>query len=912
MKSFFARLVAAGLMLAAVNNLHPVEADDWPCYGHDRALTGRCAVSGDMAQPVVCWTLSTAGTDLSLELSPAASSQAPLRWKQSDWPTSARQLSILGPLELDIDGSGAVRPVTETHHERWAQMLPDVAGCQRVAWNYTWTDQAVCRLQMFAYDAGNAQPRLVWETDPPEGTIFNPLNVVYDIDQDGVQEICVAAHYRIMIFEATTGRKESELKYHSCRPYGWFGLADVDADGQYELVTIGDFQSHIDVIEFDPALPEPERLSVKWRRDIETDIEKRTKWPQVSPRPVIDVTGDDCPEIVLNLFNDLGDGQWHTVVLDARTGATKADLPQRYFLGAASLCESQPAELFVTCTNGVVVQRAGLIELVQITDESPLVTWQKESSAWCTIDLPRLGSTWSTTASQGMQHVMLQGHARPVFFVKTWEQSTADRVSLTAWQADRAGQLHSLWQVAGLPARAACLATDAAAIDRSASLLVRTELAMNRRLELTCTGVQPQMVQHQPLGIDVSLPVVARTGPDGEKSIMIEVPGREIAAIAPPSESGQPPSIRWQRPGRGMRDGSRSLGLLAADVNQDGQCEVVAADQAVQGHAVLTVHGGDGQTIWQKPFEQTPGDLPVWNIGALTFWWDGQFRGPDATDLFVNVRRGLMHSDVGHLLDGTNGNTIWTQTTADVPNVFHWGYAGTPVARADLDHNGCDELVSLQPVCFWIADGRTGMILRGDELASRKKLPAWAAYGEPMVFDFDGDGTSEILLDSPYILALLEQDGSVDWHGPPRVDFPVAGDKENVDQTTQCKHALLDIDADGIMEIASAGYGDGVRVIDPRTGRVLWSLDAPKPNGPKVASANVDGVGGDELIYSSGSTLIAITGDANLGRILWQWQAPATLSMPAIADVDGDGKMEIVVQDAQATIYCLDGPSDGK
>ena len=49
----------------------------------------------------------------------------------------------------------------------------------------------------------------------------------------------------------------------------------MDADGQSELVTIGDFQSHIDVLEFDPARPEAERLSVKWRRDIERNIEER-------------------------------------------------------------------------------------------------------------------------------------------------------------------------------------------------------------------------------------------------------------------------------------------------------------------------------------------------------------------------------------------------------------------------------------------------------------------------------------------------------------------------------------------------------------------------------------------------------------------------------------------------------------
>jgi hypothetical protein len=133
----------------------------------------------------------------------------------------------------------------ESFHERWARILPGVAGYQRVCWNHTWTDQAVCRLQLFAYERGFDQPRRVWQSDPPEAVVFNPLNVVYDIDGDGVPEVCVAAHYRVMIFDGRTGRKKTELRYHHSRPYGWFGLADVDGDGQMELVTIGDFQSRI-------------------------------------------------------------------------------------------------------------------------------------------------------------------------------------------------------------------------------------------------------------------------------------------------------------------------------------------------------------------------------------------------------------------------------------------------------------------------------------------------------------------------------------------------------------------------------------------------------------------------------------------------------------------------------------------
>ena len=236
------------ILAAAVSS----EAQEWPRYGHDGALTGRCPIPGAITDPHVAWSYSVAGRELLLELEPGAGEQS-VTLKADSAPNRHHPSSApAGPRQLDIEGRGTLRPAVETFHERWAKILPGVPGYQRVCWDQTWTDQAACHLQLFAYDRGFDQPYRVWESTPPEATIFNPLNVVFDIDGDGVQEICVAAHYRVMIFEGTTGRKETELRYHNSRPYGWFGLADVDADGQMELVTIGDFQSHVDVLDYDP------------------------------------------------------------------------------------------------------------------------------------------------------------------------------------------------------------------------------------------------------------------------------------------------------------------------------------------------------------------------------------------------------------------------------------------------------------------------------------------------------------------------------------------------------------------------------------------------------------------------------------------------------------------------------------
>ncbi len=900
------------ILLAGLEHGAESMGDDpasWPRYAHDSALTSRSPLHGNITRPQTRWSYSTAGRELLIEITPAHGNYT-LRFAADDAVSSApgRKVAAVQPLMLDIDGSGNLRPATETFHERWAKILPSVKGLQRVAWTHTWMDQKVCRLQLFAYDQGFDKPRLVWQTDPPEDTIFSPLDIVYDLDGDGMPEVCVAAHYRIMIFDGATGRKETELRYHQSRPYGWFGLADVDGDGRKEFITLGDFQSHIDVLDYDPKKPEAERLTVRWRRDIEQDISERKKWPRVGPHPIVDVTSDARPEIVLNIFNDSGDSQWHVVVLNAASGERLFDLPRRFVQGTAEVDGQGKAKLFVIGTDGVLVPTFGTIQLVDLSSSWPSTNWSHANSAWVCSDLPRMDATWSTSASQGMRQVALsQGGPgeRPAFLVAQREANSEPPfpTTLIAMRVGTNERPETLWRVSGLPGDPELTALSP--VTGGAGALVRLRVPRDNKLSLASQGAEARVVESRPLGVTVSIPIAARLGPNGPMTVIAEGAAQQILALQSSGPGTNAPKLLWSRPGRGMSDGARWLGPLAADLDGDGGNEVVVASQDRTGRALLVAYRYDGSRMWQARFEQTPGGPPAGNVGALTFWWPGAFRAKGRTDLFVNTRCGFMGSDVGQLLDGRTGKTLWRQEKAIIKGQFSWGYAGIPPAIADLDHDGLDKLISLYPVCFWVADGRTGGLLHGVEFASRKQLPAWAAYGEPMVHRFTGHAAPEVLLDSQYILALLNTNGTPIWHGPGRVDYPTNASEGNAGETTSVKHALVDFVGDGTFEIASAGYGDGVRAIDPRDGKVLWSLAAPAPTCPRVVAADIDGRKGDELLYVSGPRLIAITGDRSSGKVLWEWQGPGHLSMPAIADVDGDGLADILVQAADGTVFCI-------
>ncbi len=904
---FFSLLLLCGLESAAISAVP--QGDDWPRYAHDKELTARSPLHGRITKPQTLWSYSTAGREWLLEFVPAKGTHT-LRLAAKAPAGSALEPKIKppGPLMLDLDGSGALRPATETSHERWAKILPDVKGQQRVAWSHTFTDQKVCRLQLFAYDQGPDKPRKVWQSEPPEDTIFNPLDIVNDIDGDGVPEICVAAHYRVMIFEGTTGRKETELRYHHSRPYGWFGMADVDGDGKKELITIGDFQSHIDVLNFDPTRPEADRLSVRWRRDIEQNIEERKKWPQVGPHPLVDVMGDGRPELVLNLFNDTGDGQWHVVVINAATGEGLVDLPGQFLQGTADVDGDGKAELFLVGTDGVFVPPFGRIQLVDLRNGAPSVRWSQKNSTWVCADLPRIGATWSTSASQGMRQVLLSEpdqDRRPAFLVAQRKESAQPpfATTLTALRAGRKSGLETIWRISGLDGDPQVVALSR--VEGGLAVLLRLQVAQDAELSIAGEGVEGRQVENRAVGVNVSTPIAARLTPKGPMTVVAEGAAQQVLVLQAPAAGKSEPRVLWRRPGRGMSDGNRWLGLLAADLENNNGNDIVAASQDTAGRALLIAYRHDGSRLWQRLFERTPGAMPIWNIAALTFWWPGHFRAGSGTDLFVNTRRGFMHSDVGQLLDGRSGSIVWRHEKAIMPGVFKWAYAGIPPGIADMDGDGLDDLVSLYPVCFWIADGQTGELRRGVELASKKVLPAWAAYGESMVHRFSGKPNPEVLLDSPYILALLDTNGTPIWHGLGRADYPTAPNEGNNGETTSVRHALIDFAGDGNFEIASGGYGDGVRAIDARTGKVLWSLAAPRPTCHRVVAADIDGRKGDELLYVAGSKLIAVTGDRSAGRILWEWQGPGDLSMPAIADLDGDGLAEIVFQAAHWTVWCM-------
>ncbi|HSH79672.1 MAG TPA: FG-GAP-like repeat-containing protein [Herpetosiphonaceae bacterium] len=222
-------------------------------------------------------------------------------------------------------------------------------------------------------------------------------------------------------------------------------------------------------------------------------------------------------------------------------------------------------------------------------------------------------------------------------------------------------------------------------------------------------------------------------------------------------------------------------------------------------------------------------------------------------------------------------------------------YVSSPAALADVDGDGIDEIFIGEE--DWSMHGykADGSVLPGWPISStiggqRRNTPA--------IGDLDGNGDLEIVFavsgnepgsgESYLYLYAYHHDGTPVTHFPARL--PIVG---TADQYV----VLGDVDGDGAVEIVLAAYGGKVVIISSSgiiertmqaTGELHWSTI------PALGDLNSDGV--PEIVVQMDGALNVWRGD---GSVLPGW--PVTFrgrvgnSSPVIGDVDGDQKPDIVV-----------------
>ncbi len=238
----------------------------------------------------------------------------------------------------------------------------------------------------------------------------------------------------------------------------------------------------------------------------------------------------------------------------------------------------------------------------------------------------------------------------------------------------------------------------------------------------------------------------------------------------------------------------------------------------------------------------------------------------------------------------------WFDTTATevLPDATGSGFAST-IAIGDLDGDGIVELVAPS------VNGRL-YVYRGDGQDAGNGTPIlWTSdlvgpAAEPALADLDGDGDAEIILSGKNGTFAFHHDGQMLWSNPavvsyfPAEDFGWGGP------------SIGNLDLDPEPEIVIASLEDALYVLD-HLGNVLYSDPLPGRFSTAPVLADITGDGVLDILVAEDWTLKLID-YFNGGVLAWSRELPDPINVlggagafgaPAVADLDGDGRPEIII-----------------
>jgi hypothetical protein len=881
------------LALSSCRALVAQSPGEWPSYRHDAQLTGRSAGKGNLSDaPVEIWTYYLGGYDGLLEVNASKGSQSagtrpPGEFGQSYFAENAGKWRPQ-PL-VDMAGDGRLAPPPAG---RIARLLPAVAGLQQVVWEADPEIPNSGRGKCFAFDQGADRPRLVWQTET-EREVYEMLWTIGDVDADGALDVVFMTHYRVVVYDGQTGKKKSTIAWDVGRNYGQMSLANVDGEPGDEIVVVVDSPPHVDLLKY-----APEKGKLVWQTRYVTDaqvllpIDVRL---YIIPNGVVDVDGDGRVEIVYNLYNHGGDRRWHVVIRDALTGDIRWDLPETYAVGIADFGQPKKSLCCLEASGiGVPEVAEGLLLMLQGGDWKTLwrgarARWQVEPYQWPASQhsIASLGPTTNET----LRRCDVDADGLPELF------AALDNRRLVALGLNESSEIAVKWSLES-PAESQ-IAVEASRHDNGA-VLVNIDSPRLSWVARDCTVVERAWHVRNSFAPLPARPLamVANIDGEGANEVLVQDTHWRSRVLRIEKDKGQPTAIAeaLRLEGGGLWLGRRWPGfpyskfpIYTADLDQDGRREFLLTDVADEQVATVTCRESNGAVRWTALLPQTPARGIVWIVA-------GRFRDARNIDLFVVVQNGGLGE--GLVLDGASGDIVWRRAELRLADgtPFWLGSQHPALAAADADGDGLDDILGNTDPYLLAVRGRDGEPLAPPRSMIADLFPNFVVYGESIVGDWDASGRPSIFTNTPIGgFGLVSPEMKAKWFV----------NREKAPRN--CSGAVGRLSSDSPW-LYGTMVGTKFSAFDLRSGALAGEAEVGVDPGAYASmyAADINGDGDDEFLAVAGVTLFCVGHDKERG---WQMEWRATLAGDTgpltIADVDGDGFLDILYTTGDGYVRCL-------
>jgi len=221
---------------------------------------------------------------------------------------------------------------------------------------------------------------------------------------------------------------------------------------------------------------------------------------------------------------------------------------------------------------------------------------------------------------------------------------------------------------------------------------------------------------------------------------------------------------------------------------------------------------------------------------------------------------------------------------------------GSP-ACADIDFDG-----KLEIVFGTYFDDEHAYALNAEDgsLLWRFDVGGGPLDAAPVIADVDMDDSLEVIIPASWgIVYCLSGDGEVEWR------YPASGYCECIDSPP----AVADVDEDGRPEVIFGAWYGKVYVLDGEDGSLAWSVGLCDTGYVQSAPCILDCDDDGHLdivvaMFRGDCTVYALSGQSS--AVKWSYRADDWMyAGAATADIDLDGKPELVIGDYSGKVFAL-------